>query len=89
MARIHGLKHVQRLAGTHLADDDAIRPHTQRIAHQITDGHGPAAFDVLGTGFQCHHMLLLQAQLRRVLNGHDPFPIRNKGGKHIQRSGLA
>ena len=35
VARVHGLQHVQHLVAAHLADDDAVGPHAQRVAHQV------------------------------------------------------
>ena len=35
MAGVHGLQHVEGLGAAHLADDDAVGPHPQRVADQV------------------------------------------------------
>ena len=35
MAGVHRLQHVEGFGATHLADDDAIGPHPQRIAERV------------------------------------------------------
>ena len=35
VAGVHRLQHVERLGAAHLADDDAIGPHAQRVDHQV------------------------------------------------------
>ena len=37
VARVHGLQHVERLGAADLADDDAVGPHAQRVAHELAD----------------------------------------------------
>src|SRR5919198_1671181 len=37
MSGVHRLEHVERLRPTTLADDDAIRPHPEGVAQQVTD----------------------------------------------------
>ena len=37
VAGVHGLEHVERLGAADLADDDAVGPHAQRVAHQVAD----------------------------------------------------
>ena len=63
MARIHGLQHVQCFAGTALAHDDAVRTHTQCVAHQIAHGDLALAFNIGRACFQGNNMILLQLQL--------------------------
>src|SRR5215207_10203325 len=36
MASVHGLKQVERLRPAHLANDDALGPHAQAVADEIT-----------------------------------------------------
>ena len=33
---VHGLQHVEHFAATHLAHDDAVGPHAQAVAQQLT-----------------------------------------------------
>ncbi len=37
VAGVHGLEHVEGLAGTALADHDAVGAHTQGVLHQVTN----------------------------------------------------
>ena len=56
VAGIHGLHHVERFFAAHLADDDAVRPHAQRVNHQLPDMDRPVAFDVGGPGFHSRYV---------------------------------
>ena len=38
VAGVHGLQHVQRLFAADFADDDAVGPHAQGVAHQVAAG---------------------------------------------------
>ena len=38
MAGVHRLQHVERLGAAHLADDDAVGAHAQRVAQQVALG---------------------------------------------------
>ena len=40
---VHRLQHVERLAAADLTDDDAVRPHPERVAHQVANRHLPLA----------------------------------------------
>ena len=46
MARVHRLQHVECLDAAHLAEDDAVGPHAQRVAHEIAlrDRAAPSIF---------------------------------------------
>ena len=39
VACVHGLQHVDGLTGADLADDDAVGPHAQGVAHEVADAH--------------------------------------------------
>ena len=88
MAGVHGLKHVQGLAAADLADDDPVRPHTQRVADQVANSHLAAPFGVGGAGLQTHHMRLLQRELGGVLNGDNAFALRDRAGQGVEEGGL-
>ncbi len=68
---IHRLEHVERFFAADLADDDAIRTHTQGVDDQLALPNVSLAFDVGRTRFQPHHVPLTQHQFRRVFNRHD------------------
>ena len=46
MAGVHRLQQIQRLARTYLADDDPVRPHSQCVNNQVSDGDLTFAFNV-------------------------------------------
>jgi ATP-dependent Clp protease ATP-binding subunit ClpA len=52
---VHRLEHVQRFAAAALPDDNAVRPHTQTVLHEVADRHGALAFDVGRSRFEAHH----------------------------------
>ena len=63
-------------APRHLADDDAVGPHTQGVADQIALLDLADAFEVGRPRLQPDHVRLLQLQLGRVLDGDQPFVAR-------------
>jgi len=75
VARVHGLEHVQRLRRTALADDDAIRAHTERVADQLSDGDGALALDVGWAGLQRDDVFLPELQLGGILDGDDALVV--------------
>ena len=84
MSRVHGLEHVQGLAGAHLADDDAVGPHAQAVAHQVALGDLALLLDVGRPGLQAHDVRLLELQLGRVLDGDDALMGRDEAGEDVQ-----
>ena len=68
MAGVHRLQHVERFLAAALADDDAVRPHTQRVLQQIAHRDLAGAFEVGGAGLEPHDMRLLQLQFGRVFD---------------------
>ncbi len=89
LARRHRLEHVERLAGTTLADDDPVRPHVQRIAQQVADRDLAGPFEVRRTRLERHHVRLAELQLGGVLDRDDPFVLRDERGEHVERRRLA
>jgi hypothetical protein len=71
VAGVHGLQHVQRLFAAHLAQDDAVGPHAQRVDHQLALADGALAFEVGRPALQAGHVLLLDLQLGGVFDGDD------------------
>ena len=76
VAGVHRLQHVERLGAAHFADDDAIGPHAQAVAHQVALRDFAAPFDVGRARFQSHDVRLLQLQLGRVLDRDDALVCR-------------
>jgi hypothetical protein len=89
VARVHGLEHVEGLAATNLTDDDAVGSHTQSVSHQVADPHLALAFDVRRTRFEWEHVLLVELELFRVLDGDDALVVRNEAREHVEQRGLA
>ena len=72
VTRVHRLEHVERLGAADLADDDAVGPHAQRVAHEVADRDLALALDVLRARLEPHDVPLLELQLGRVLDRDDP-----------------
>jgi hypothetical protein len=79
----------KRLGAAHLAQDDAVGPHAQRVAHQRALVHLALALDVGRAGLQPHHVRLLQLQLGRVLDGDDALVVRDERRQDVQQRRLA
>ena len=71
MPGVHRLQHVERFRAAHLADDDAVGAHPQRVVDQVALGDLAAALQAARAGLQAHHMRLLQLQLGGVLDSDD------------------
>ena len=89
MAGVHGLQHVKGFLAAHLAYDDAVGPHAQGVDQQLALAYAALAFDVGRTALQPDHVLLLQLQLGRVLDGDDALAGGDESGKNIKQGGLA
>src|SRR3990172_5990346 len=83
--RVHRLQHVQRLASPNLPDDDPVGPHPKGIPDEIPLRHGSLPFDIGGAGLEPHDVLLLEDQLRRILDGDDPFRVGYGSGKDVEQ----
>ena len=73
----------------HLADDDPVGPHTQRVDQQHALGHLALAFDVGRAGLQPDHVGLLELELGRVLDGDDPLVGRDERRQDVEQRRLA
>src|SRR5208283_670180 len=80
MAGRHRLQHGEYFVAADLADDYAVRPHTQRVPDQVALGDLTLAFDVGRPRFEPDHVRLLEAQFGRVFNRHNSLV-----GRHEQR----
>ena len=89
VAGVHRLEHVQRLGATHLADDDPVGPHAQRVPHQLADGDLTLALDVVRARLEPQHVTLVQLQLGGVLDRDDALVVGHRRGQGIQERGLA
>src|SRR5215468_8968492 len=89
MTSRHRLKHIYHFGAAHLANNNPVWTHAQRVAHQVALGDFSLAFQVGRTRFQAHHMRLLQRKFRRILDSDDAFIGWDKTGQTIKHSGLA
>ena len=89
VAAVHGLEHVQGLAGPALAHHDAIRSHPQGVAHQGADRHPGPAVGRGRAGLEAHHVVAGQTELGGVLDGDHALADRDAGGESVEEGGLA
>jgi hypothetical protein len=89
VAGIHRLQHIDGFSAAYLADDNAIRPHAQRVSYQVPLGHFTFALYIGRSGFKPNHVWLLQLQFSRVFNRNYAFILGNVSGKGIQQSCFA
>ena len=89
VAGVHGLEHVERLTAAALADDDAIGPHAQGVAHQLADGDRALAFDVRRPRLERDDVLLAQLQLGRVLDRDDALVVGDERRQDVEQRRLA
>ena len=75
MAGVHGLKHVEGLATTHLAADDPVGTHAERVLHEVADGHLAGALEARRPRLEADDVRLLKLQLGRVLDGDHPLAV--------------
>ncbi len=89
MPRIHCLQHIERFAATTLADDDAVRPHAERISHQIANGDGTSALNIRGSGLKPNDMILGESQFGGIFNRDNAICCGEVAAEHIQKCGLS
>ncbi|OLD91202.1 MAG: hypothetical protein AUG96_01075 [Chloroflexi bacterium 13_1_20CM_4_66_15] len=68
---VHRLQHIQRLAGTALADHDPVRAHPEGVDDKLTDADLVLTVEVGRAGFHPADVLLVELQLGGVLDGDD------------------
>ena len=73
----------------HLADDDAVRAHAQRVAHEAPHGHLAAALQRGRPRLEAHDVGVAQAQLGGVLDGDDPLAVADELRQRVERRRLA
>ena len=88
VAGVHGLKQVESLGATHLADDDPLGAHTQAVLDQIAHGDLAFALEVGRAGFKAHDVRLLQLQFGGILAGDDPLIFLDKAGETVEQCRL-
>ena len=86
---IHGLQHVQGFFSANLADDDAIRPHTETVCYQLALVYCPFTLDVCRTAFEANNVMLFNLKFGGVLHRHDSFFVGDEARENIQQSRLS
>jgi hypothetical protein len=71
VSRVHGLQHVQGLATSHFAHDDAVGPHPERVTNERAHGHFTGALHVRGTSFERNHARLGESELGCIFDGDE------------------
>ena len=89
VARVHRLEHVERLGAAHLADDDPVGAHAQRVAHEVADRDVALALDVRRASLEAEHVALVERELGGVLDRHDPLVVRDRRRERVQQRRLA
>ena len=88
VAGVHGLEHVEGLAGTALADDDAVGPHAQAVLDEVADGDLAATLDVGRAGLQREDVVLVELELLGVLDRDDALVGGDERRQHVERRRL-
>src|SRR6516162_4497249 len=89
MAGVHRLEHVKGFIATYFADDDAIRPHPQRVTHKLALRYMADALDIGRPGLHLHDMRLLQTKLDGIFDGDDPLVTVDMARYRIQQRRFA
>ena len=88
VARVHRLEHVERLGAAALADDDPVGPHAQGVADEVADRDRALALDVRRARLEPEHVALVELELGRVLDRHDPLVVRDRGREPVEERRL-
>ena len=88
MAGVEGGEQVGDLRATHLADDQPVGPHPERLPYEIPQGHPAGALLIRRTGLQPHHMRVIGAEFRGVLRQDDPLSRAHQAEQAGQQRGL-
>src|SRR5260370_42715814 len=89
--RIHRVKKVESLATTYLADDDAVRRHSQSLVDEHLDRDRATTLGVWQPTFERDtvRQLTPQVQLGLVLDRDNPLVRTDESGKHTHERRLA
>ena len=77
------------LGAAHLADDEPVGPHPQRLADQGAQGDLAGALDVGRAGLEADHVRVVGAELAGVLDQDQPLGRRRPAKQGVQQRGLA
>ena len=85
VAAVQRLQHVERLGAAHLADDDPVRAHPERVADELPDRDLALSLEVRRSALEPQDVGLLEPKLRRVLDRDDPLAVGDQRRKHVSR----
>ena len=77
------------VGAAHLADDDAVGAHAQRVAHEAADRHLARALQRGRPRLEAHDVGVAQPQLGGVLDGDDPLAVADELRQRVERRRLA
>src|ERR1035441_383628 len=86
---VHGLKHVEGFFSADLAENDAVRTHTETVDEQLALANGALPFNVGRAGFKAHDVLLRKLQFGGVFNGDDALALRVIVRENVEEGGFS
>ena len=89
MPGVHRLQHVECLGAAHLADQDAVGPHSEAVPEQLADRELALALDVGGAVLQGDDVRVVDLELRCVLDRDHPLVVRDETRDDVQGRRLA
>ena len=89
VAGVHRREHVHHLGTAHLADDEPVRSHPQRLPHQRPQRDLAGALDVGGSRLEGDHVRVVGTQLRGVLDQDQSLVGADQREQGVQQRRLA
>ena len=89
VARVQCREQVDDLRAAHLAHDDPVRPHAQRLPHEVAQRHRAGALDVRRPRLEPHHVRVVGVELGAVLHHHDAVAAVAAAEQRAEPGGLA
>ena len=80
---------VDHLGAAHLADDQPVGPHPQRLPHQVRSVISPAPSMLAGRASSADHVRMVGPQLAGVLDQHQPLGRVDQAEQRGEQGGLA
>ena len=77
VAGVESGKQIHDLSAAYLANHDSVRPHPQRLPHEIANGYLADAFDVGASRDELDQMRMRRREFGCVLHADDAFICRN------------
>ena len=88
-AGVQRQEEVQRLGVAHLAHDEAVGPHAQRLLDEPAQRHLAGAFEARLPPLERDEVRSVDGELEGLLDGDDPVIRRAGGDERAQQGGLA